>query len=196
MSFRIIDHYPDINDEDIPRNIHIKVEFNKGVIPGSVKYNTVSVHDANTYSTLPGDLGVEYNASGEANKIVFQPSVNMTSGGKYRVYVFGEDNSVLSKDNEQLPETYVWSFTAGSGLYEGEMPTGIPSGTLSGVVSGVATTIATGLAFSVSSTDPQSQEPNLTTSLSGVYVTFSHNIASTLTELSGLVSVTETSVLY
>lgn len=205
MSLRVISHYPDINAIDIPRNIFIKVEFNSGIIPGSLDYTHLSVNDAATYASVPGSLGLEYTPSGVASIVVFQPLLNLTANSKYRVYVFGKPNSVLSVGNQQLDNTYMWEFTTGTSILEGQMPEGIPSGELpsSGVVdsgvlpSGVyvpeevdATT------FYVVSTDPQNQEPNQPSGLASIDITFNLQIATTdLSELSGYVTIEEKDVL-
>ena len=105
MSLRVINHYPEINAIDVPRNIHVKVEFNSGIIPGSLEYTHLSVNDASSYTTVPGDLGLEYNSSGQATLISFQPLLNMTANTTYKVFVFGAPNSVISVGNEQLDST-------------------------------------------------------------------------------------------
>jgi hypothetical protein len=205
MPLRVISHYPDINAVDVPRNIYVKVEFNSGIIPGSVEYTHISVNDAATFATVPGSLGLEYTSSGVASIVEFQPLLNLTANTKYRVYVFGKPNSVISVGNEQLTSTYMWEFTTGTTLLEGQLPDGIPSGELpsSGVVdesgviiddSGLADVVVSG--FRVISTDPKNQTPNVHTNLSGIYITFNTNIASSISELSGLVSVVVNDVLY
>lgn len=198
MSLRIISHYPAINAIDIPRNIYVKVEFNSGIIPGSLDYTHLSVNDASTYATVPGDLGVEYTSSGVSSVVSFQPLLNLTANNKYRVYVFGRPNSVISIGNEQLETTYMWEFTTGTSLLEGQMPEGIPSGELdiSGIPGGDSELSRSGITtFYVVSTDPQNQEPNVATRLSGVYITFNTDVASSLSELSEAITITEECVL-
>jgi len=205
MALRVISHYPDINAIDVPRNIYIKVEFNSGIIPGSLDYTHLSVNDAATFATVPGSFGLEYTSSGVASIVVFQPLLNLTANNKYRVYVFAKPNSFISVGNEQLASTYMWEFTTGTTVLEGQMPEGIPSGELpsSGVVeSGV---IPSGIytpedvdttTFSVVSTDPQNQEPNLPSGLASIDITFNLQIATTdLSELSDYITVEEKDVL-
>lgn len=201
MALRIIDHYPDINEIDVARNIHVKAQFDKAIVPNSVVYSHFSVHDSNTYATVPGTLGVEYDSSGTAIIAVFQPTINFTANTKYYAYLFGTPNSIISTDGEQLSKTYSWEFTTGTDILVGQMPAGIPSGALeSGIISGVAVTDSgtpiSDLYMTVTATDPQHQEPNVVTQLSGIYITFNMDIASSLSELSGLITVTEDCVLY
>jgi len=205
MALRVINHYPAINTVDIPRNIYVKTEFNSGIIPNSLTYTTISVNDAGNFTTVPGSLGVEYNTSGQATIAVFQPLLNFTANTKYRVYVFGKPNSVISIGNEQLVSTYSWEFTTGASLLEGQMPAGIPSGELgaSGTIdteepdsSGVLVDDLEISGFRVIETVPKNQTPNVSTNLSGIYITFNAPIASTVAELSGLVSVAVKDVLY
>lgn len=199
MALRIIDHYPDINATGIARNIYVKAQFSSAIQPGSIEYNTFSVNDASTYTTVPGDLAVEYNSSGQSVIVQFQPLVNLTANTKYSVYIFGIPNSVVSSNGEQLTSTYSWQFTTGDSLLEGQMPAGIPSGDLdlSGVPGGDATgIIASGItSFYVVSTDPQNQEPNVITQLSGIYITFNTDVASSDAELSGAITIEESFVL-
>lgn len=200
MAIRVIDHYPEINAIDVPRNASVKVVFNKGVIPQSITDSSFSVNDALTYSTHPGTIGVEYTESGVCNTAVFQPLINFTVNKKYKVYVFNERNSVVSVDNERLLTAYTFEFTAGTGILADPFPEGIPSGDLplSGMeysedVTESVTAIET---YTIITTDPQNMEPNIETQLSGVTITFSGNISSSLAELSGLITVEETPVLY
>ena len=204
MALRVINHYPAINAIDIPRNIYVKVEFNSGIIPNSLEYTAVSVNDAANFTTVPGDLGVEYNSSGQATIVSFQPLLNMTANTKYKVYVFGAPNSVLSVGNEQLTTTYSWEFTTGISLLEGQMPAGIPSGEIptSGVVpsgelpSGVYVPEDTDTTtFNVVSTNPQNQEPNNPSGLSSIDITFNLQAATDISELSGYITIEEKDVL-
>lgn len=199
MALRIVDHYPDINAVSIYRNIYIKAHFNKGLVPQSVTYSHFSVHDTETYSTVPGELGVEYDSSGNAIYAVFQPTINLTANTKYRAYLYGKPNSVIAAyTQEQLDDSYSWEFTTGTGILEGQMPAGIPSGALpaSGVTSsGTAISYSGIYNFTVLSTTPQHQQPNVATKLSGIYIEFNTEVASSLSELSGAISITETCVL-
>jgi len=204
MSLRVINHYPEINAIDVPRNIHVKVEFNSGIIPGSLEYTHLSVNDASSYTTVPGDLGLEYNSSGQATLISFQPLLNMTANTTYKVFVFGAPNSVISVGNEQLDSTYSWEFTTGTTLLDGQMPAGIPSGEIptSGIVPGgeipsevyVPEDIDT-TTFYVVSTTPQNQEPNNSGTLSSIDITFNLHVATDVSELSGYITIEEKDVL-
>lgn len=205
MALQVINHYPSINSVDVPRNIYIKVQFNSGLFPSSLTYTTISVNDAGNFTTVPGTLGIEYNTSGQATTVVFQPLLNLTANTKYRAYAFGKPNSVVSVGNEQLTTTYSWEFTTGTSLIDGQIPEGIPSGELptSGEIPSSGSfdpiEILTDLeisGFRVISAIPKNQTPNVSTNLSGIYITFNAPIASSVTELSGLISVAVKDVLY
>lgn len=198
MALRVIDHYPDINAIDVPRNASIKIVFNSGIIPQSVTATSFSVNDSDTYSMHPGTLGIEYTNVGLCNTAVFQPTINFTANKKYTVYVFGTPNSVISIDNEQLLKSYTFEFTTGTGVLIDPFPEGIPSGDLP--ISGITesgTVILSGIAytFAVQSTDPQHMEPNQSNTLSGIEITFNTDITSSLAELSGYITIEETPVL-
>ena len=210
MALRVIDHYPNINDVDVYRNIHVKAQFNKAINPQSLDYSHFSVHEKNTYTTVPGELGIEYNTSGQAVYAVFQPLINFTANTKYQVYLHKAPNSVISSDNEQLESTYSWEFTTGADILSGNMPVGIPSGslpasgipTVTGVISGVYIPASSGITtFSVTETSPQHQEPNVPSGLgasSGVdpiVVIFNLQVDTPLSDLSGYVTITERDVL-
>jgi hypothetical protein len=197
MALRVIDHYPAINTVGVPRNAHVKVQFNKAITPNTITYTTYSINEAVTYSTVAGNLGVEYNASGEAVYAVFEPTINLNAGTKYRVYVFARPNSIVSTDNEQLDNTYTFEFTAGSGLTYDETETGIPSGETSygddvdSTESGVLTD-----GFYIISTDPQDQEPNVDIVIDKIRIKFNAEITTSVEDMSGLISMSEVDVLF
>lgn len=200
MSLRVIDHYPDINETGVYRNIHIKVQFDKAIVPQSVEYSHFSVHEKEAYTTVVGELGVEYNSDGEAIIASFQPTNNLTANTQYAVYVFGQPNSIVAGDSDQLASTYSFEFTTGTQLLDGQMPAGIPSGNLSvsGITESGVTSSGTieGLYFQVLSTDPQHQEPNVATQLSGINITFNMDVATPAVAAGELVTVEESCVLY
>lgn len=197
MSLRVTEHYPGINAINIPRNAVIEVKFNKGILTGSLDYTHFTVNDFGTFTTVPGTLSVEYNDAGVSDTAVFTPTANLVANNKYRVFLYGRPNSVVSTDNEQLDTTYMFEFTTGDHTIEG---TG--SGVSESGVAPSGTVLPTGnfpvedaTAFAVYSTDPQNQGPNNPTTLAGIYVTFTGNVANTLAELSGLISIQEDPVL-
>lgn len=201
MALRVINHYPPINAINVPKNARIKVEFNKGINPASVNYTSFSVNDAGTYSTFPGNLGVEYNSSGVCTTAVFQPLIPMTANTKYRVYLFAAPNSIISVDNEQLSTAYNFEFVVGTGLLAEEFPEGIPSGDLptSGVEESVVDSGIYDLTISglqVIKTWPKHQTPNVPIDTGSVTILFNTNLAMTAEELSGYVAMTVTDVLY
>jgi hypothetical protein len=181
IMLRIISHTPTINETNVYRNPTIKFKFDKGLNPNSISYINLSVNDYNTYVSVPGAIGVEYT-SGVADTLVFNPSVNLSPSAKYKVYVYGNENSVISVDNEQLTDTYSYSFTTGDSLYDITTSGGIPSGVvppsnvyvplLGGVPSGISD-------FYVYSTSPKNQTPNLDLELKRIVVAFTGTLNST-----------------
>lgn len=174
MSLRIISHAPSINETAIYRNADIKIKFNKGINPNTVSYINLSVNDYGTYVSVPGTFGIEYT-SGVADILVFNPNVNLSPTTKYKVFVYGKENSVISVDNEQLSDTYSYSFITGTELYDVTSSGGLPSDVpvadstydplLGGVPSGVSD-------FYVYTTRPKNQAPNTAIDLERIVVAF------------------------
>ena len=112
MAFNIVSHYPDIFATDAPRNVRVKVTFNKGINPDSVESYKFSVMNASTYDVVAGVFSYEYDA-GVMTTVVFTPSSNLLPNTKYEVFVHGKPNSILAQDNSQLDDTYNFTFTTG-----------------------------------------------------------------------------------
>ena len=76
--FLITNHYPAINETDVPRNPVIKVYFNRELNISSITYRSISIHDS-LYATVPGDVEYDYSdggtSSGVANILTFTPSI-------------------------------------------------------------------------------------------------------------------------
>lgn len=117
-NFYISGHYPSINQEGVPRDPIIRVIFNKALRTSSINYRTISVHD-DLYSTIPGTAGYGYTnagtSSGIANILTYTPSMILATNTRYTVYVHQSPNSVLSTTDDQLVDSYRFSFTTGSG---------------------------------------------------------------------------------
>ncbi len=126
MSLYVSGHYPTINGRDIPRNPVIKIYFNQELFTSSVDYRVISVHDA-LYNTIPGDVSWDYTQagtpSGIASVLTYTPSILLDINKKYSVYVHKEPDSVISKYDEGLLDTYRFSFITGSGTVLNEDPT-------------------------------------------------------------------------
>jgi len=192
MALRVINHYPPINEVDVARNASIEIQFNKGILPGSLDYTHFSLNDSHSYTTIPGVLGVVYNASGISNIVRFSPSINMTANTGYKFYVFGRPNSVLSTDNEQLETTYSFGFTTGTNVYitnSGLVDSGVIDDSIS---SGVFST--TNILY-ITETDPVNKQGDVATNIGYVYIKFNGDISTTGPELSGYISVTAEDVL-
>ena len=204
-TLRVIDHTPSINETGVYRNQPIHIEFDRSIEPESVTWQTVSVNDNQTYTTVVGNLGVVWAPSGVGgtgvvSEITFTPEINFLANNSYNVYVYGSPNSVLGLGGEEVQDSYTWEFTTGTGVL-GVVPSGgVPSGStpvsvdvdLSGILLGDQALITS---FAVYSTDPQHQEPNVDINLSQIQVVFTGEISTSLSDMSGYVSVTETPVL-
>jgi len=122
-NFYVSGHYPNINQEAIPRNPEIRVIFNKALRTSSIDYRTISVHD-DLYTTIPGTEGWDYTSrgtsSGMANILTFTPSILLASNTRYTVYVHRKPDSVISMYDDQLDDSYTFSFITGSGSIEGQ----------------------------------------------------------------------------
>jgi len=197
MALNVISHDPNINAEEVPLNGQIKIKFNQGIIPSSVSYTTFTLNEANSFSSVPGELGVEY-ISGISDTLVYTPSFLLIANTPYRAYVYGSPTSVIGADNTQLNSTYVFQFTTGTGILEDVDDVGLPSGDIDDTVSGVplpATQYPTYL--EVSETDPQNQEPNVDRDIPYIYIKFNTelNYSGYDPALSGFVTVEEKGVL-
>lgn len=200
-ALRVTNHLPSINDTGVYRNQPIHVYFDKAIEPESVTWQTVSVNDNQTYTTVVGNVAVVWESSGVVKEITFTPEFNLLANNSYNVYVYGTPNSILGLNGEEIQETYSWEFTTGTGVL-GTVPSGgVPSGSLpeSGAevdLSGIPITdLGSISSFAVYSTDPKHQEPNVDINLSGVQIVFTGEISTSLSDMSGLVSIEETPVL-
>tara|TARA_Y100000310_G_scaffold339988_1_gene434374 strand:+ start:792 stop:1490 length:699 start_codon:yes stop_codon:yes gene_type:complete len=119
-------HYPAISEHNVPRNPIIQVIFNEELVTSSIDYRVISLHDR-LYSTIPGNPGIEYTnqgtTSGIANILTFTPSILLDANTRYNVYVNKKPDSVLSVTDEQLDDSYKFSFYTGSGTLEVTDPT-------------------------------------------------------------------------
>ena len=126
MSLYVSGHYPAINQQNVPRNPTIKVTFDQELVTSSINYRVISVHDS-LYATIPGTAGWDYSnrgtTSGIANILTFTPTVLLDSNKKYTVYVHKEPDSVISKWNDSVADTYKFTFYTGEGTVEVDEPT-------------------------------------------------------------------------
>jgi hypothetical protein len=201
MALTVIDHYPKINATGVFRNDTIQIGFNKPIVPGSVTWSVMSVHDARTFANVVGDLGLLWNTSGNCTGIYFTPEINYTANTNYSVYVYQSPEGVIATDQDEIHTTYSWSFLTGTTVLSSVPSGGLPGGT---TPSGEDTTPSTpsesdGLSlsgFQVLRTYPSNQTPNVATNLSGIYIYFNADIVTPLSDLSGYISVTVNDVLY
>lgn len=306
MAFRVTNHNPVINQEDVARNSIVRVVFSDPVLQTSIDGTTLSIIDAGNYTSVPGEYTFELGSDDKAYTAVFTPSVNYSPNSKYSVIVYGGEGAILSTSNIPLDNTYTFDFTTGNSILDDNTVSGLvlylvqklynesahklelsfnlpidtintsgdiylsttlgTSGytipitvpftytlesatvdiplvssdytavegwglvedrldvkiaanvfgsygrynseidytdvtyTLSGIydITGsgdVSSELSGYTTFYIYQTDPKNQEPSITTALTGVYISFTGNILSTLAELSGLVTVKENPVL-
>ncbi len=124
--FLIYDHYPSINEQEIPRNPTVKVYFNQEISLSSIDYQVISIHD-NLYTTIPGTVSHDYTEegtpSGIANVLTITPTILLNADSKYSVFVHKAPNSVISTNSDNLGDTYKFSFFTGSGTVAISEPT-------------------------------------------------------------------------
>lgn len=200
MALTITGHYPSINATGVFRNEPIRVYFNKPIVPQSLTWDTYSIQDKDSFTTVIGNVGVEWNVSGKVTEIVFVPSLALTANNEYSVYVFGSPNSVISLDGEQLAETYSFNFITGTGYYDVVGEVGIPttSGTESFSINlnGINPVDISNInSFEIYNTNPKNQQPNVELTLSGIQIIFTGNIISASGEIANLITIEEEEVL-
>lgn len=200
-NLRVVDHTPGINETGVFRNETLTITFDAAIEPQTVTWETISVNDGQNFSTVVGSLGVVWE-SGVVKQVTFTPQINFVANSKYNVYVFGSPNSVLGVNGQEILDTYSWEFTTGTGLYtetgaSGGIPSGVtPPPTFTGTLSGIPSTVSGSIqSFEVYSTDPQHQEPNVDINLSEIQIVFTGEIQTSLSDMSGYVTVEETPVL-
>lgn len=113
-------HYPVLNEQEVPRNITLKVFFNLEIQPESINYRVISLHDS-MYASVPGNVGIDFTNKGtpeaRSNVLTFTPTITLLPNRQYTLYVHKAPNSVVSKiSNDQLKETFRFSFRTGTEL--------------------------------------------------------------------------------
>lgn len=204
MALRVISHTPLINATGVYLNDSIKVTFNKRINVNTIDYQTFSVNDHESFTSIPGGYSVDLDESGNAITAVFIPTILMTPNRKYDVFIYGTPDSILTPDNEELEDTYSFTFTTGTGIWAEAGESGLPA---SGYgtselpeFSGTYEPDDDVTAFSVISNDPKHQEPNVNRNMSasspsGILISFNSYIASSLSQISGHITITEEDVL-
>lgn len=204
MAFSVISHTPAINATGVYRNDSIKVTFNKRLNINTIDYTTFSVNDHDTFSSVPGGYSVDLDNSGNAYTAVFIPATIMSPNRKYDVYVYGSPDSILSLDNDSLDNTYSFSFVTGTGVWETPGVSGLPASGYGSpaapIFSGTYQPDDDITEFAVISTFPKHQEPNVNRNInvatpSGIQISFNSYIGSSLSELSGYITIREEAVL-
>lgn len=194
---KVINHYPSINSSGIFRNESIRVYFDCPIEATSISWDTFSVNDASTFSSVVGEIGPLWesgvNLSGVTSGIVFKPTINFLPNTEYTVYVYSAPNSILAKDGTQITNTYNYNFITGTGYYEITGEVGVPTGIVD------YTNIENNLLYNIDSglyiirTNPLHTNSNIPTSSGRIDIFF--NIPITTVDLSGYISVAVQDVL-
>lgn len=199
MALKITSHVPAINATGVFRNETIRIYFDRPIEPSTVTWDTISVQEKSSFTTVVGTLGVGWTSSGTVVEANFAPALNMLANTDYTVYVFGDPNSIIAKDGTLITDTYTFNFTTGTGYYDASGNVGVPSGidetTPSGDPSGILPSSGVPTSMTVYSTSPSNRTPNLDLSLSSIDITFTTFLYSDLSNISGYVTVEEEGVL-
>jgi len=119
-------HYPQINGQNIFRDVTIKIVLDKVIDTKSVKNNNIIVTDY-LYNPIKGVVGWEYtNAgtpSGIANILTFKPETYLDPETTYIVTLPKYPNSVRANDDSYLQESYSYKFYTGIGIQDNDAPT-------------------------------------------------------------------------
>lgn len=198
MSLKVINHFPEINATGIYRNEPIKIYFDSSIDQFSINWDTFSLNDSSTFSSVVGEIGPIWasgiNLSGVTSGIMFIPTVTLLPNNEYSVYVYGTPNSILSKTGIGLSETYTYNFVTGTGYYDSTGNAGIPSGVASGIyditLSGILDFQEDEIfEFKVYKTIPKNQTPNVSGSL--IQIFFTGNILTSSGEISNYITLDE-----
>jgi len=199
---RVISHIPTINATGVYLNDTIQVTFDKRIRPETVDYTTLSVNNHSTYVSVPGSYSIDYDSSGNALTAVFTPALLLTPNTNYDVYVYGNPDSILSLENEYVSTTYSFSFTTGINIWDsvdgsGELPASGLDPVWTGVLLNIPPSVTGSIAsFYVYSTTPRHQTPDVDIDISGIVITFTGTIQTSLSEMSGYITLEEVPVLY
>lgn len=193
MSLRVISHEPNINATDVPINATIKVKFSNGIIGSSVSHMTFTVNDAQYFTSVPGELGVEFSqvendgvVENIMDTVVFTPDIKFNPNTKYNVYIYGQPNSIIGTDNSGLASSYIFEFTTGTTEINDDGSTGIPDDVV---------TTSPGI-LNVININPKHQDTNIRTDTQTIDIVFNAPITSTIEELNELISLDIKDVLF
>lgn len=209
-SLKVIDHYPTINSSGWIRNAPIQIYFNKPIEPSTITWDTFSLNDSYSFSSVVGELSPIWasgiNLSGVTSGLAFTPTITLLPNTEYSVFVYAAPNSILAKDKSELSDTYSYNFTTGTGYFDS---TGITAGVPSGVDINTYSVDLSGLnyleelgvneTFTIYETLPKNQTPNISglglPAYPSIIVTFTGELATPSGELSNYIYITEETVL-
>lgn len=194
---KIISHNPTINQTGVFRNETIQIYFDNPIIASSITWETISLNNSNTFTSVPCDIGPIWisgvNLSGVTSGVYLKPQLSLNSNTQYSVYVYKTPNSILALNNSSVDTTYSFNFVTGTGYYTTTGDVGTPSGTIADTTNDYLYGLDSGLYIRY--TNPQNQEPNVVLSSGQVDIFFNIPIMTNLSDLSGFIIVTSGTVL-
>lgn len=194
---KVISHIPTINQTNVFRNETIQVYFDSPIIASSITWETISLNNTNSFTSVPCDMGPIWisgiNLSGVTSGVYLKPQLNLNSNTQYSVYIYGNPNSILSTSGSYLDNTHSFNFITGTGYYTSTGDIGTPSGTVIDTSNDYLYSLESGLF--VKYTNPQNQEPNISISSGQIDIFFNIPIITSLSDLSGFIVITSGTVL-
>lgn len=194
---KVISHVPTINQTNVFRNETIQVYFDNPIIASSITWETISLNNTNTFTSVPCDIGPIWisgiNLSGITSGVYLRPQLNLNSNTQYSVYIYGNPNSILATNGDYLDNTYSFNFITGTGYYTTTGDIGTPSGTITDTTNDYLYGLGSGLF--VRYTNPQNQEPNININSGQIDIFFNIPIMTSISDLSGLIVITSGTVL-
>ena len=112
----VSNHYPNINEINIPRDVTIDIYLNKEIDTKSIKQNNIIVTDY-LYIPVKGEVSFKYTNSGTpsgiANILTFRPYTFLDPQTTYIVTIPKYPDSIKGIDSSFIQEAYSYRFSTG-----------------------------------------------------------------------------------
>jgi len=119
-------HTPNINEQDVDRNVPIQIYLDDVIDTTTVEYNNIVLVD-NLYNTVRGTVGFDYTnkgtPSGVATILTFTPDTYLDPETSYSVFVNKYPDSVASISGNFIQDTYKFTFSTGITVIDNQDPT-------------------------------------------------------------------------